>query len=165
MITIDSLADSLYARTHACLTYPVISPGFRCVTASRTINLPEASALQEELRWRVVKRDDLGPAQRVAGTDCAFKDWGRIIRAAVAVLSYPELKLLEHSESRHVPAVRRSRRLRRELGATRLLTDSRFIESGLVRVTTDVPPRTRVSPRAFVRSPAPLPPLLGVADC
>ena len=36
------------------------------------------------------------------------------------------------SESRHVPVLCRSVRLRRELGVVRLLTGSRFAESGLV---------------------------------
>lgn len=57
----------------------------------------EARAEQERLRGRVERADRLGPVTRVAGTDCAFKDGGKLTRAVVAVLSYPELELIEHA--------------------------------------------------------------------
>lgn len=67
------------------------------MTSSRAINLADARALQENLRRRVIRKDDFGPVRRVAGTDCAFKDRGKTIRAVVAVLSFPALELLEHA--------------------------------------------------------------------
>jgi deoxyribonuclease V len=57
----------------------------------------EAIALQRELSARIVLRDDIGEVQRIAGLDCGFEESGRVTRAAVAVLSYPGLTLLEHS--------------------------------------------------------------------
>ena len=57
----------------------------------------QARAEQERLRGRVEQVDRLGPVIRVAGTDCAFKDGGKLTRAVVAVLSYPELELVEHA--------------------------------------------------------------------
>lgn len=59
----------------------------------------EARALQQQLRVQVVLEDQLGEVRRVAGTDCAFKDGGRITRAVVAVLSFPGLELLEYTEA------------------------------------------------------------------
>ncbi len=61
------------------------------------IGIPEARALQEKLSSEVVLKDDLGEVRRVAGTDCAFKDGGRLTRAVVAVLSYPGLELIEYA--------------------------------------------------------------------
>ena len=57
----------------------------------------DARARQQEMRSQVVLEDQLGDVRRVAGTDCGFKDEGRITRAVVAVLSYPELELLEYA--------------------------------------------------------------------
>ncbi|HET7175921.1 MAG TPA: deoxyribonuclease V [Gammaproteobacteria bacterium] len=59
--------------------------------------MPEARALQERLRSQVVREDDFRTVHRVAGTDCAYKDGGKTVRAVVAVLSFPELRLLEHA--------------------------------------------------------------------
>jgi deoxyribonuclease V len=60
----------------------------------------EARQIQERLRSAVRTADDVGPVRFVAGTDVAFEDEGRTTRGAVAVLSYPELELLEHSIAR-----------------------------------------------------------------
>ena len=60
----------------------------------------EAIALQKELRGDVVTRDRVGRVRRVAGVDVGFEDGGRITRAAVAVLSFPSLKPLEHAIAR-----------------------------------------------------------------
>lgn len=60
----------------------------------------EARAIQERLRTRVSLTDDFGPVRLVAGTDVAFEDRGRITRGAVAVLSYPDLELVEHAVAR-----------------------------------------------------------------
>ncbi len=55
----------------------------------------EAIALQKELASRVITVDRLGPVNRVAGVDVGFREQGTVTRAAVAVLSYPELALME----------------------------------------------------------------------
>jgi len=55
----------------------------------------EAIALQERLRGRVVRTDRVGAVRRVAGIDVGFEEDGRITRAAVAVLDYPSLALVE----------------------------------------------------------------------
>ena len=54
----------------------------------------EAVALQQELRQHIVTTDQLGVVETVAGVDAGFEQDGAITRAAVAVLSYPELELL-----------------------------------------------------------------------
>jgi deoxyribonuclease V len=59
------------------------------------ISPAEARAEQESLRSRVVLDDRLGEVRRVAGVDCAFPHGGKTTRAAVAVLSWPGLELLE----------------------------------------------------------------------
>jgi deoxyribonuclease V len=55
----------------------------------------EAIALQRALREHVVIEDRLDGASRVAGVDVGFEDAGATTRAAVAVLSYPGLELVE----------------------------------------------------------------------
>jgi deoxyribonuclease V len=55
----------------------------------------EAIALQCQLRDRVVSRDLLGPVHRVAGIDVGFEDEGAVARAGVAVLSFPDLELVD----------------------------------------------------------------------
>lgn len=65
--------------------------------ATPAISIDEARALQERLRGQVIREDDLKAVRRVAGTDCAYKDGGKTVRAVVAVLSFPELALLEHA--------------------------------------------------------------------
>lgn len=57
-------------------------------------------ALQAELAARVERRDRLGPVRLVAGADLAFADGGRVARAAVVVLSYPALDLVEQRTAR-----------------------------------------------------------------
>lgn len=60
----------------------------------------EAIALQQELRQKIVTTDRLAVVQRVAGIDVGFEDAGAITRAAVSVLSFPELKLVEQAVAR-----------------------------------------------------------------
>ncbi len=60
----------------------------------------EAMAVQRELRARVILADRLGPARRVAGVDVGFEADGAVTRAAVAVLGYPQLELLETALAR-----------------------------------------------------------------
>lgn len=55
----------------------------------------EAIAVQNRLRGKIMLEDDFGTVSRVAGTDVGFEDDGRTTRAAVAILSFPELELVE----------------------------------------------------------------------
>jgi deoxyribonuclease V len=61
----------------------------------------EAIAIQNRLRGLVLTEDDL-PADihRVAGMDVGFEENGTVTRAAVAVLDFPGLKLIESSIAR-----------------------------------------------------------------
>jgi deoxyribonuclease V len=59
------------------------------------LNPAEAVALQRELRAHLILTDQLGVVRRVAGVDVGFEADGTVTRAAVAVLRYPELDLLE----------------------------------------------------------------------
>lgn len=58
--------------------------------------LEEAIAIQEELRSEVITEDQLQePIEYVAGVDMGFEADGTISRAAVAVLSFPDLQVIE----------------------------------------------------------------------
>ncbi|MEH2139948.1 deoxyribonuclease V [Nostoc sp.] len=60
--------------------------------------LEEAIVIQEKLRDRVITEDRLEePIQYVAGVDMGFEADGTISRAAVAVLSFPDLQIIETS--------------------------------------------------------------------
>jgi len=58
-------------------------------------NVAEAKAIQEQLRHQVITTDALKEVKHVAGVDIGFEDNYAISKAAVAVLSYPELELIE----------------------------------------------------------------------
>jgi deoxyribonuclease V len=55
----------------------------------------EAVALQRELAKRVVREDRVGKVERVAGVDMAINEGNGMARAAVVLLSFPGLELLE----------------------------------------------------------------------
>lgn len=60
------------------------------------LNLEEAIAIQENLRYQVIPSDQLPqPVKYVAGVDMGFESNGTISRAAVAVLSFPDLQVME----------------------------------------------------------------------
>ncbi|KOP26148.1 endonuclease V [Hapalosiphon sp. MRB220] len=66
-----------------------------------TLTIEEAIAIQEEMQTEVITSDQLQqPVQYVAGVDMGFEADGTISRAAVAVLSFPDLKLQETSIAR-----------------------------------------------------------------
>lgn len=65
---------------------PGVSPGFR-----------EAVALQKALACKVIRENRLGEIQRVAGADVSVR--GDTARAAIAVLSFPGLELMESATS------------------------------------------------------------------
>jgi deoxyribonuclease V len=60
----------------------------------------QAIALQNELRDWVNKVDEVGNVRHVAGVDVGFEANKTITRAAVAVLSFPKLELVEHAIAR-----------------------------------------------------------------
>lgn len=59
-----------------------------------------AIALQQRLRSKVVRSGRPQPLRYVAGTDVGFERGGGITRAAVAVLSFPGLELVDHAVAR-----------------------------------------------------------------
>jgi deoxyribonuclease V len=60
----------------------------------------EAIGVQRRLSGEVIRRDQIGKLGRVAGLDVGFESDGEITRAAVVVLSFPELQLLESAIAR-----------------------------------------------------------------
>ena len=59
-----------------------------------------AIVIQQELRQEVVTHDQFGSVQYVAGIDVGFEEDGAMTRAAVAVLTYPELEFCDHAIAR-----------------------------------------------------------------
>jgi len=64
------------------------------------LSIEQARALQLELAQRVILNDRFGDVRHVAGVDVGFEKQGKITRAAIAVLSFPELKLVETALAR-----------------------------------------------------------------
>lgn len=65
------------------------------------LTVEEAIALQEKLTKEVITLDEIHqPVQYVAGVDMGFESAGTISRAAVAVLSFPDLQLQEYAIAR-----------------------------------------------------------------
>jgi deoxyribonuclease V len=60
----------------------------------------EAIEIQKRLRIQVTLQDELGNVDYVAGVDVGFEDDGKVTRAAIAVLGFPELNLFEISIAR-----------------------------------------------------------------
>ena len=60
----------------------------------------EAIAVQQALRPRLTLTDQMGTVQRVAGVDVGFEAAGTVTRAAIAVLRFPGLDLLETAIAR-----------------------------------------------------------------
>jgi hypothetical protein len=61
------------------------------------VTLAEAAAIQQALRAEVITEDALGELRYVAGVDVGFEEEGTVARAAVAVLTFPDLALHEHA--------------------------------------------------------------------
>ncbi|WP_206603089.1 deoxyribonuclease V [Leptolyngbya ohadii] len=62
---------------------------------------PEAAVkLQHQLKSEIITTDRFGEVRSVAGVDVGFEDGGDTTRAAVAVLSFPELRVVERSVAR-----------------------------------------------------------------
>lgn len=60
----------------------------------------QAIAIQEALRGQVITEDDFSPLHTVAGVDVGFEEAWTITRAAVVVLSYPQLEVREQNIAR-----------------------------------------------------------------
>jgi deoxyribonuclease V len=60
----------------------------------------DAIALQRAQRERVVRRDDFGAIRFVAGLDVGFEHANTVARAAVAVLSFPDLRMADQAVAR-----------------------------------------------------------------
>ena len=56
-----------------------------------------AIRLQKALAGQVIKQDQLPAINKVAGVDVGFEDSGKTTRAAIAVLSFPYLQLLDYA--------------------------------------------------------------------
>ncbi|GAB6046231.1 deoxyribonuclease V [Methyloparacoccus murrellii] len=66
-----------------------------------TVTPQQAVAIQNQLRRQVILRDELpDEITCVAGVDVGFEDGGTTTRAAIAVLSYPALTLIESGIAR-----------------------------------------------------------------
>lgn len=59
-----------------------------------------AVALQHQLKSSIITTNQFGDVQLVAGVDVGFEDGGNTTRAAVAVLSFPDLRLVRQSIAR-----------------------------------------------------------------
>ena len=57
----------------------------------------QARRIQENMRDLVVTQKQIGRIRSVAGVDAGFQDGGKTISAAIAVLTYPDLVLLEYA--------------------------------------------------------------------
>jgi deoxyribonuclease V len=60
----------------------------------------QARELQQQLSLKVIREDRFTTPHFVAGVDVGFEDGGATTRAAVALLRFPSLELLEHSIAR-----------------------------------------------------------------
>lgn len=75
-------------------------PVARRIRHSWNLTPRAAIRLQHRLRSRVVRLGRLRAVRHVAGTDVGFEGGGGIARAAVAVLSFPELVLVDYAIAR-----------------------------------------------------------------
>jgi len=64
------------------------------------VSIAEAKQLQLKLAQQVSLKDQFKNPRFVAGVDVGFEDKGKITRAAIAVLNYPELTLIDKSITR-----------------------------------------------------------------
>jgi deoxyribonuclease V len=68
----------------------------------------QAIAIQQQLKSQLIIEDRLGEVRHVAGIDVGFEEDGTLTRAAVAVLNYPGLELVDHGIARrptHFPYI------------------------------------------------------------
>jgi deoxyribonuclease V len=69
----------------------------------------EALAIQQELRKEVIIADQIGEVRYVAGVDVGFEQDGTVTRAAVAVLTFPGLQVVETYLAKQTPGSRTCR--------------------------------------------------------
>ena len=92
------------------------------------ISPAEAIAIQRQLCGEVVREDRLGTVRQVAGVDVGFEEGGAITRAAVVVLGFPSLDMVEHAIFRtstrfpYVPGLLSFREVPAVIGALEKLT-------------------------------------------
>lgn len=60
----------------------------------------DAIALQKQLRSQVIQVDQMSHPQRIAGVDVGFEEAGKVTRAAIAILEFPSLQLVEQAIAR-----------------------------------------------------------------
>lgn len=60
----------------------------------------EAIAIQRRLSGKIITADRIGRVNFIAGVDVGFEQQGRLTRAAVVILGFPSLKLMEASIAR-----------------------------------------------------------------
>lgn len=65
------------------------------ISHSWDLSPSEAMALQKELAAQVSRENELGPVTRVAGIDASYREG--LSRAAIVVLSFPKLELVEQA--------------------------------------------------------------------
>lgn len=61
------------------------------------VSIAEAKQIQLELAQRVILKDQFESPRFVAGVDVGFEQNGKVTRAAIAVLNYPDLTLVDKS--------------------------------------------------------------------
>ncbi|KAA9130831.1 deoxyribonuclease V [Marinihelvus fidelis] len=64
------------------------------------LDIAEARTVQTRLAARVETHDRLGQVRAIAGVDCGFEDDGRLTRAAVVVMRWPGLDVIESTLAR-----------------------------------------------------------------
>ena len=64
-------------------------------TQNKVTNIAEAKLIQEQLKDRVITKDNLAQLRYVAGVDVGFQNNYQITQAAIAILKFPELELVE----------------------------------------------------------------------
>jgi len=79
--------------------YPA-RPAIKPAPHAWAVTPKEAREIQENLRTRVVTDDHFGTIRYVGGADVGYEDDNRITRAAVVVLTFPGLELLEYRIAR-----------------------------------------------------------------
>jgi len=72
-------------------------PFKQAVSHSWDISFAQAKQIQLELAQKVSLKDQFVTPRYIAGVDVGFENGGRTTRAAIAVLNYPELKLVDQS--------------------------------------------------------------------
>jgi hypothetical protein len=75
-------------RTFIFMMKPAIDPLW-------VTDIEAAKVLQNSLREKVIREDQLEKVERIAGVDVAFAENRTITKAAVVILSYPDLTILE----------------------------------------------------------------------